>query len=782
MPRVVWVTFHPSYEGQYEDTLELTFHKVIAGSRTAEQFVITRHIRAIVGSPEDHEQLKPKAPYVKARPKAAYQKPRRIVRVMRPPVWSHTKWKVALPEHKPPEDLVNAAFGRHPKAAIRPYLPSLSLNAYSQFFQALLWIEEEQLRLNLATYAKTGVELTPRYPEYDLQIEGLGEGRPSVIVGDLILVKHSGDQTDTWYEGCVHHITGISVRLRFNEKFNAFRGAKVDVRFVLNRLPDRRMHQAVSAPNNPPRLLFPGIEHIAPIRKPSDYQIQSISLVDRTLSQNREQLETIAAIVNRPPGSVPFIVYGPPGTGKTVTIVETIRQILAADPDARILACAPSNAAADIIAKRLAFNPLSPSELFRLNSYARTYKSLVDGAPVLTDFSLYNDNEIFAIPALEKLQSYRVIVCTCVSAGIPYGLGVKRGHFTHVFIDEAGQATEPMSMIPIKTLADNRTNVVLAGDIQQLNPIVHSPLARDLGLKRSYLQRLMDLPIYDENTGKGKTVTKLVKHFRSHPDILYFPNRHFYAGELLPCADPAVTHSLLKYERLPAKNFPIIFHGIVGKDQREESSPSFFNVDEVTVVKDYLLSLLDNRKLRITPADIGIIAPYHAQCQKILRVIPDKCKGVKVGSVEEFQGQERRVIIITTVRSSTDYIAHDMKHTLGFVADAKRFNVAITRARSLLIVVGNPRTLGLDPMWREWLNFVHQKGGWRGKELNWNPTDPVADGGYDERTRTEAEARAQEMIQRMRAQYLHNYEPLEEQDDDDEGAVDPQEYAGREAD
>lgn len=95
-------------------------------------------------------------------------------------------------------------------------------------------------------------------------------------------------------------------------------------------------------------------------------------------------------------------------------------------------------------------------------------------------------------------------------------------------------------------------------------------------------------------------VTKLVKHFRSHPDILAFPNRHFYGGELLSCADPAVTHSLLKYEKLPAKNFPIIFHGVVGKDQREASSPSFFNIDEVTIVKDYLVSLLENRKLHIS--------------------------------------------------------------------------------------------------------------------------------------------------------------------------------------
>lgn len=194
-----------------------------------------------------------------------------------------------------------------------------------------------------------------------------------------------------------------------------------------------------------------------------------------------------------------------PGTGKTVTIVEAIRQILIANPDAKILACAPSNSAADLIALRLAHNPLSTNELFRLNSYARPYKSLAEGASTLTDFSLYNDNEVFAIPPLEKLQTYRVIVATCISAGIPHGIGIERGHFSHIFLDEAGQATEPMSMVTMKALVDTSTNVVLAGDSRQLNPIVHSPIARDLGLKRSYLQRLMDLPIYDEETGKGKT-------------------------------------------------------------------------------------------------------------------------------------------------------------------------------------------------------------------------------------------------------------------------------------
>lgn len=121
------------------------------------------------------------------------------------------------------------------------------------------------------------------------------------------------------------------------------------------------------------------------------------------------------------------------------------------------------------------------------------------------DYSLFNDNGVFAIPPLDILLSYRVVVCTLVSAGILHGIGVRRGHFSHIFVDEAGQATEPMSMIPIKTLANDLANVVLAGDPQQLEAPARSPLARAMGLKLSYLERLMELPLYDEDTGKGLT-------------------------------------------------------------------------------------------------------------------------------------------------------------------------------------------------------------------------------------------------------------------------------------
>lgn len=135
------MTFHPSYEGRYEDTLELTFHDLTR----KEQFVITRRVRAVVGSPEDHERLKPKAPYV--RPKVSpYARPKKIVRVVRPTTWSYTKWVVSLPEFKAPNDMINAAFGPKSGAAVKPFVPAFDINNYGRFWQALLWIEEEKMR------------------------------------------------------------------------------------------------------------------------------------------------------------------------------------------------------------------------------------------------------------------------------------------------------------------------------------------------------------------------------------------------------------------------------------------------------------------------------------------------------------------------------------------------------------------------------------------------------------------------------------------------------------
>lgn len=190
-----------------------------------------------------------------------------------------------------------------------------------------------------------------------------------------------------------------------------------------------------------------------------------------------------------------------PGTGKTVTLVEAIQQILAANPNNRILACAPSNSAADLLALKL--ENLGPSVVFRLNSMTRNAEEV---PTTIKRFSLLNGNMVFAVPSPENLAKYRVVVSTCFSGGIPASLGFKRGYFSHIFIDEAGQGREPEVMVPIKSIAGKDTNIILAGDNHQLGPIVHSPTARTLGLGRSYLARLMEMNIYnveEEYSGPG---------------------------------------------------------------------------------------------------------------------------------------------------------------------------------------------------------------------------------------------------------------------------------------
>lgn len=130
-------------------------------------------------------------------------------------------------------------------------------------------------------------------------------------------------------------------------------------------------------------------------------------------------------------------------------------------------------------------------------------------------------NKHFGIPSKAELKEFRVVISTCFSASVPYGIGVERGHFTHIFIDEAGQATEPEVMIPIKTMADNGTNIVLSGDVKQLGPIVRSPVARELGLGTSYLDRLTSIPVYDENEGKGVTCVLITAYFARYTEFVY---------------------------------------------------------------------------------------------------------------------------------------------------------------------------------------------------------------------------------------------------------------------
>eukprot|EP00957_Ditylum_brightwellii_P205986 15346285-Ditylum_brightwellii.AAC.1 len=263
--------------------------------------------------------------------------------------------------------------------------------------------------------------------------------------------------------------------------------------------------------------------------------------------------------------------------------------------------------------------------------------------------------------------------------------------------------------------------MILAGDPRQLGPIITSDLCKKYGMDVSYMERLSGRPPYergDDGTFRPSLITKLVQNYRSHPAILKLPNEMFYDNELQQCGDHFATHSMARWEHLPKKGFPIVFHAIQGENLREGNSPSWFNPQEAQEVVDYVDLLVKQSTPSVDVADIGIITPYARQVQKIRLLLKTRDLGdVKVGSVETFQGQERRVIIISTVRAENDLVDHDKKYNLGFVSNKKRFNVAVTRAQALLVIVGQPQVLATDKeTWLLLLRMCRDNQSWIGEK------------------------------------------------------------------
>ena len=186
-----------------------------------------------------------------------------------------------------------------------------------------------------------------------------------------------------------------------------------------------------------------------------------------------------------------------PGTGKTVTIVEAIFQILHHSPRSKVLVCAPSNSAADTVA--LLLLTLPTDEMFRCNA---TFRDPGTVPPELVPYS-FRDGNIYSIPPLDKLTQFRVVVSTCINASFAYNAGVPEGHWSHIFVDEAGQASEPEVLTAIKPLATQNTRIILSGDPKQLGPVIRSSTAREFGMDKSFLERLLERPVYSSEQGRG---------------------------------------------------------------------------------------------------------------------------------------------------------------------------------------------------------------------------------------------------------------------------------------
>ncbi|KWU42116.1 P-loop containing nucleoside triphosphate hydrolase protein [Rhodotorula sp. JG-1b] len=488
--------------------------------------------------------------------------------------------------------------------------------------------------------------------------------------------------------------------------------------------------------------LFPDHSDVALTAPPPEDADLECDWVDASL--NEEQKNAVRSILWGKQ-RLPLLLHGPPGTGKTKTLVEAIFQILKRHPDTHILVCGASNPSTDTLAMRL--RSLMPKDLFRLNAPSRPFAE-VRGE--LLPFC-HVENDRFAMPSMSTLLSKRVICTTVLDASILlrsritnhdlstleiYVSGsihpnnpppLAKPHFGYLLVDEAAQATEADIACALNVVATDdtrchRAHVTVCGDARQLGPHIVSEEARNQDFDVSLLERLMDRPVYAEHPFARRNRARnpderwdirttpfvdLVRNYRSAPEILWLPSTLFYAETLVPCAARSVQQSSLRaWPRLPNPGFPIIFQHVAGDDLEVDEGASFFNDLEVQAVRDHILALVRPPPDKaahgmVSAKEISVISPFREQVWRIRLALRAVGLGeVDVGNVEALQGAENRIVIISTVRSKEmRWLPIDRAQNRGLIHEPKRFNVAMTRAKELLIVIGNANTLTMDPWW-----------------------------------------------------------------------------------
>lgn len=415
------------------------------------------------------------------------------------------------------------------------------------------------------------------------------------------------------------------------------------------------------------------------------------------------------------------IVHGPPGTGKTTTLVEAVYETL--HRENQVLVCAQSNMAVDWISEKLVDrgvsvlrigNPSRVNDKMLSFTYERRFESHPDypqlwsirkairelyarsrkGAEreaVRQKINSLKDRAIeLEIRINESLFSEaRVIACTLVGSANRLLTGQK---FGTLFIDEAAQALEAACWIPIRK-ADR---VILAGDHCQLPPTVKAPEALRAGLGHTLMQTIVK--------NKPDTVSLLKLQYRMNDEIMRFSSEWFYGGMLQSAPE-------VKYRSILDFDTPIEWINTEGLDCNEEfigENYGRINKSEAELsieqLKGYITKIGRERFLN-ERIDVGMISPYKAQVQYLRRLVRNDAffkpyrQAITINTVDGFQGQERDVILISLVRANEE-------GQIGFLNDLRRMNVAITRARMKLIILGDASTLTRHAFYKKLYTYI----------------------------------------------------------------------------
>jgi DNA polymerase III delta prime subunit len=643
---------------------------------------------------------------------------------------------------------------------IRALTSELTLRQYCDALELFLEIEEAHSAISLRKFDMfnqrllTNSDESRRVKRVELVVDGLADGQPSLVAGDFVVLK------DRLVRSCkllsIKEIVGNKIVLaskKFDKKdTETFLKKPVDIAFISNGLVYKYYKKGIDNSRNHGHIRDRVFEKSSSSSSfdqsavmPAKISVEggTSELDERLASLNEPQRQAVVGILESKCRPKPYILFGPPGTGKTHTLVEAIAQIYCRHSSAKILFCANSNTCADQTVARLKkVSVISETDIRRVSAGDKVQSKKKTGGRAAA-----------IIPE-------RIIVTTNVKSCCL----IDCYKFDYVFLDEAGHSHEPESLLPVCCLKSDGC-LVLAGDPKQLGPVIHCEQLGKYGFARSLFERLFKFKMYQRNEANDKydssCITKLLNCYRCDPRVLKISNKLFYENELM-CMNET-PKSVLRMMNLSK---PLQFRHVDGKESQPENSTSWrneqeakhcvdlvirlykmgFEPDQIGIMTPYklqakfiheklekkldakLLGLLEKRfelkrhsgsddAIKEITQDLakvdmnkkkkagsGQLQKVKSESEPVLNVCTREDKWIcKIDTADAFQGNEREVIIISTVRTPTP------NKQSRFIDELRRFNVTMSRAKWLVFVFGHLHVLLGHKNWREFLKQAANK-------------------------------------------------------------------------